>query len=180
MAALTVIGFVGPARDDPQMAALVRTTLGLALLLTAAKLVLRRPLLAAVERRRQGRNASLRPRSRDALTVAVGATLGLLVSVTSVGAGALGMTALFGLYSRMATHRLVASDIAHAGLSLSSAGRDTGISRGGDFPMLRSLLLASIPGILIGSLLSSRTPDHVLRPILAAVLATVGLRLAWA
>lgn len=176
-AALTLVCLVGPGRQEPQAAALIKVALGYALLLTAAMLLARRRIVDFIRRRQTGSEVE-RPMRRDVLTVGVGAVLGVLVSITSVGAGALGMTALIALYPRLATHRLVASDIAHA-VPLTFIG-GTGYWYLGevDFGMLGSLLLGSIPGILIGSLLAPRMPEQILRILLAIVLTIVGIRLA--
>jgi uncharacterized membrane protein YfcA len=133
----------------------------------------------AIVRWRAGGPDDERPMLRHVLTILVGALLGFLVSITSVGAGALGVTALIALYPRMSTHRIVASDIAHAVPLTFVSGSGYWYLGGVDFGMLGALLLGSIPGIVLGSLISPRVPDRILRPILAAVLTIVGARLAW-
>ncbi|MEI9987919.1 MAG: sulfite exporter TauE/SafE family protein [Aliidongia sp.] len=90
--------------------ALITTVLGVALILTAVALVFRTKLLALAARR----VPDLDPSRAAALTVATGIVLGILVSLSSVGAGAIGMTALVFLYPKMSTARLVGSDLAHA------------------------------------------------------------------
>jgi hypothetical protein len=113
-------------------------------------------------------------------TVALGATLGVLVSVTSVGAGALGTTALLILYPRLPVARIAASDIAHAVPLTLIAGLGHWWMGSVDFGLMIALLAGSIPGIILGSLLSSRSSDGVLRPILAITLLIVGFRLVFA
>lgn len=110
-------------------------------------------------------------------TVILGATLGVLVSVTSVGAGALGTTALLILYPRLPIARVAASDIAHAVPLTLIAGIGHWLFGSIDFTLMFALLAGSIPGIIIGSLLSSRSSDAVLRPILAVTLLVVAVRL---
>ena len=147
--------------------------LGLALLLTSAT-VLFRPLIlrwasAHVDR------PSLRTAER--LTVIIGAILGVLVSMTSVGAGAIGVTALILLYRDMPVSRVVATDIAHAVPLTLVAGLGhwwLGDVRG---TLLVALLIGSVPGVVIGSVLATRVPEGVLRPILAMVMAVVGVKL---
>jgi uncharacterized protein len=111
------------------------------------------------------------------LTILLGATLGALVSLTSVGAGALGMTVLLVLYPKTDIAKLVGSDIAHAVPLTLIAGLGHWMMGSVDWLLLVSLLTGSIPGIILGSLLASQTPDGVLRPVLAATLVLVGLKL---
>ena len=110
-------------------------------------------------------------------TVFLGALLGVLVSVTSVGAGALGTTALLILYPRLPVSRIAGSDIAHAVPLTLIAGIGHWFMGSVDFGLMGALLVGSIPGIIVGSLLGSRSSDAVLRPILALTLLVVSLRL---
>ncbi len=110
-------------------------------------------------------------------TVLLGATLGVLVSVTSVGAGALGTTALLILYPRLPVAKIAGSDIAHAVPLTLIAGIGHWLIGSVDFTLMFALLAGSIPGIVIGSLLSSRSSDSVLRPVLAVTLLIVSVRL---
>lgn len=110
-------------------------------------------------------------------TIALGALLGITVSLTSVGAGALGMTALLILYPHLPVNRLVGSDIAHAVPLTLIAGAGHWAMGSVDVSLLLSLLIGSVPGIILGSLLSSRTSDRILTPILAGTLALVGIKM---
>ena len=110
-------------------------------------------------------------------TVLLGAVLGVLVSLTSVGAGALGTTALLILYPRLPIARIAGSDIAHAVPLTLIAGIGHWMMGAVDFGLMGSLLVGSIPGIIIGSLLATRSSDKVLRPILAITLLVVSIRL---
>jgi uncharacterized membrane protein YfcA len=110
-------------------------------------------------------------------TILLGATLGILVSVTSVGAGALGTTALLILYPRLPVARIAASDIAHAVPLTLIAGLGHWWLGSVDFGLMLALLAGSIPGIIVGSLVSSRSSDSVLRPVLAITLLVVAVRL---
>lgn len=104
-------------------------------------------------------------------TVALGAVLGAAVSLTSVGAGAIGVTVLLVLYPKLPVVRIVGSDIAHAVPLALIAGAGHWLIGDVDGALLTSLLIGSIPGVIIGSLLSTHAPDGVLRPLLAVVLA---------
>ncbi len=147
--------------------------LGGALFVTALVLIFHRRILAAYA----NRVGVLSDRRTMFLTITVGVILGVLVSVTSVGAGALGVTALIALYPRYPLARIVGSDIAHAVPLTLLAGLGHWMLGSVDWPLLGSLLVGSIPGILIGSYAAGRVPDHVLRLILAATLLLVGTRL---
>ncbi len=153
----------------------ISAVLGVMLLLTALSLIFRRRFLAfagpVLERATAGRVGPL--------TIATGAVLGVLVTVSSVGAGALGVTALLLLYPRVEMPVIVGSDIAHAVPLTLVAGAGHLYLGSVDWHLLVSLLSGSIPGIVLGSYLSVRVPDFVIRPMLAAVLTLVGARLVF-
>ncbi len=111
--------------------------------------------------------------------MSLGAVLGVLVSISSVGAGAIGVTALLMLYPKLPTVRIVGSDIAHAVPLTLIAGAGHWWIGSIDWALLASLLIGSIPGIAMGSALASRVPERVLRPVLAGTLALIGGRLAF-
>ena len=105
--------------------------------------------------------------------------LGLLVSISSVGAGALGVTAVILLYPQLPTARIVGSDIAHAVPLTLVAGIGHWVLGSIDWPLLGCLLAGSLPGIVLGSHVSVRVPDAVLRFGLATTLLLVASRLAY-
>jgi uncharacterized membrane protein YfcA len=111
------------------------------------------------------------------ITRSLGVALGALVTLSSVGAGALGVTALLLLYPRHEVPRIVGSDIAHAVPLTLLAGAGHFAMGQTDLGMLASLLLGSVPGIMIASNIAPRVPEQVLRTALAAVLLLVALRL---
>ena len=110
-------------------------------------------------------------------TILLGAALGVLVSITSVGAGVLGTTALLILYPRLPVARVAGSDIAHAVPLTLIAGIGHWLMGSVDFTLMLALLAGSIPGIIIGSMLGGRASDNLLRPILAITLLIVAVRL---
>lgn len=110
-------------------------------------------------------------------TVLLGATLGVLVSITSVGAGALGTTALLILYPKLPVARIAGSDIAHAVPLTLIAGLGHWFMGSVDLTLMLSLLAGSIPGVIVGSLLATRSSDAVLRPVLAVTLLVVSVKL---
>ena len=111
------------------------------------------------------------------MTVIVGTVLGVLVTISSVGAGALGVTALFFLYPRLAALRIVASDLAHAVPLTLVAGIGHWWLGSVNWSLLGSLLVGSLPGIYLGSHLAARISERVLRPMLAGMLVLVGAKL---
>lgn len=143
------------------------------LFVTAIALIFRQKILVAYA----ARIGRLSPRRTLRLTIATGAVLGVLVSASSVGAGAIGMTALILLYPDLPTERIVGSDIAHAVPLTLLAGMGHWILGSVDWHLVGVLLTGSLPGILLGSLLATRVPDAVLRLVLAFTLIFVGGKL---
>jgi uncharacterized protein len=156
-------------------AGLITTVLGFALILTAIALLFRKWILDFFATR----VGEIEPGRTRSLTVVLGALLGVLVSLSSVGAGAIGVTVLLILYPRLPLARIVGSDIAHAVPLTLIAGIGHWFLGSIDWSLLVSLLVGSLPGIAIGSYSGARIPDRVLRPILASTLAVVGGRLAF-
>jgi uncharacterized membrane protein YfcA len=151
---------------------LISAVLGVALLLTAVSLFWRRRLLALAAQRK-----AMSPQHTDVATVITGIVLGTLVATSSVGAGAIGVTALLFLYPALGTSRIVGTDIAHAVPLTLVAGLGHWWLGDIDWTLLGSLLIGSLPGIWIGSHLSTRVPERALRPILATLLVVIGSKL---
>lgn len=151
----------------------ISVVLGVMLLLTAASLLYRRAFLNLVA----PILAQVTQRGTTALTIGVGAILGVLVTFTSVGAGALGATALLLLYPRTRMAVIVGSDIAHAVPLTLVAGLGHLAMGAVNWPLLLSLLCGSVPGIILGSHMAARVPEHIVRWVMAAVLLVVGGRL---
>jgi uncharacterized membrane protein YfcA len=154
---------------------LITVVLGFALIVTAVAILFRK-IIVDFFQRRTGPDG---PKHATAITIALGAILGVLVSLSSVGAGAIGVTVLLILYPTLPAARMVGSDIAHAVPLTLIAGLGHWLIGQVDLHLLVSLLVGSIPGIIIGSLVAARVPDRVLRPILASTLALVGGKLAF-
>ena len=170
MVALLGISWFG--RLGKESGHLILTVLGGMLVLTAIATLFQKKLAVfAKTHERLDEAESLWP------TVALGAGLGVAVTVSSVGAGAIGVTALLMLYPALRVSRIVGSDIAHAVPLTLVAGFGHWVIGGVDPALLLNLLVGSIPGVIAGALLSSRSPDHILRPALAAVLLFSGVKL---
>lgn len=159
--------------DPASYSALVTKVLGVALIFTAAALVFRRRLLATYSKR----VGVLTKSQTRVTTIIVGVILGVLVTISSVGAGALGVTALLLLYPELPVVKIAGSDIAHAVPLTLVAGLGHLASGGIDYTVLISLLCGSLPGIALSSQFAPRMPDLALRWVLAVTLVLVSLRL---
>jgi uncharacterized membrane protein YfcA len=145
-----------------------------ALFLTAIALVFR----GAIMNRYRHLFDNLSPATTTLITVLVGAVLGVLVSISSVGAGAVGVMALLLLYPRLPMARIIGSDIAHAVPLTLVAGAGHWAMGAVDWHLMGSLLAGSLPGIVIGSYSAIRVPETALRLVLAATLFLVATKLA--
>ncbi|BAO28500.1 putative permease [Sulfuritalea hydrogenivorans sk43H] len=174
-AGLTVLLLAQLGVKDHGATGLISVVLGVALLLTAASLIFRQRLLDLAHRR--SASADFSHRHVAGLTVAVGAAVGVLVTISSVGAGALGVTALTFLYPQLAARRIVGSDIAHAVPLTLVAGLGHWWLGTVDVVLLVSLLIGSLPGIALGAHFAAKVPERALRGLLASVLLLVGGKL---
>lgn len=167
---LLVLSWIGRVGKDTSDVIIV--VLGWMLILTSIATLLQKQLAVFAKQHDRLDDAGSRwP------TIALGGVLGVAVTVSSVGAGAIGVTALLMLYPALRVSRIVGSDIAHAVPLTLVAGFGHWLIGGVDFVLLGNLLIGSVPGVIIGSLLSSRAPDNMLRPLLAAVLLFSGIKL---
>ncbi len=177
-AALTlyVLHTLGPAGEAVHH--LITGTLGVALLLTAAatlyKAVRGKALPVALPHDQELRAA--RPRHWS-LPLLLGAVVGTLVTLTSVGAGAIGVSVLLIIYPLLPLPRIVAADIAYAVPLTLVAGLGHASLGSVDWPLLAKLLAGSLPGIWIGSHLMHRANERVIRSALSALLAWAGVKL---
>jgi len=172
--ALTLLALSGFGIYSGAAQGLITAVLSGALAATAAVLIFRKRILAFFD----AHVGELSQRRTAAVTVLLGATIGVLVSISSVGAGALGATAIILLYPRLPTARIVGTDIAHAVPLTLVAGIGHSMLGSIDWELLGSLVAGSLPGIVIGSYVSVRVPDVVLRFTLATTLLLVAGKLA--
>jgi uncharacterized protein len=152
----------------------VNLVLCFALLLTATSLIFRKSILD----RYRSRMERVDEKTITIATVLTGVALGVLVSISSVGAGAVGVTVLLLLYPRLPMASVVGSDIAHAVPLTLVAGIGHWILGAIDWHLMGVLLLGSLPGIIIGSYAAVRVPQTVLRVALASVLPIVAGNIA--
>jgi uncharacterized membrane protein YfcA len=124
-----------------------------------------------------GERAPPRPLTIALFTIVLGLALGILVTLTSVGAGALGVTVLLILYPRLDVREIVGSDIVHAVPLTLIGGMGYWFIGEIDWAMLSALLVGSIPGIVIGSLVAPKLHERTIRIVLAVTLAIVAWKL---
>ncbi|MBS0533968.1 MAG: sulfite exporter TauE/SafE family protein [Proteobacteria bacterium] len=161
--------------DSEAVGNLITLVLGFALFVTASVLVLGQPIVEWY----RAHVATLSERRTALATVAVGAVLGVLVSISSVGAGAIGVVALMLLYPSLPMVKIVGSDIAHAVPLTLIAGTGHWMMGSVDWHIIMSLLAGSLPGIFVGSYFAIRVPERALRLVLATTLFIVASRMVY-
>lgn len=177
-AALTLmwLAMTGTSQSHNQ---LMFKTLGITLILTSVAAVFRRRIHAFGARMRGTRPIEFKT-FQPPLTLAAGAILGFLVTFTSIGAGALGAVMLLYLYPlRLNASKLVGTDIAHAIPLTVLAGTGHLFLGNVNGELLVGLLIGSIPGIALGSIVSTRAPDMIVRSAIYVMLAAVGMKMIW-
>jgi hypothetical protein len=162
----------GIASDET--VASIKFWLGIALLLTSLSVLFRNQLTKLSKT-----GHWVNPNYTPILTLILGLILGFMVTLTSVGAGALGVTALLILYPKVPITRIVGTDVAHAVPLTLVAGLGHASLGTVDYQLLGTLLIGSIPGIWIGSHLSAKVAEHWVRTVLALILVYVGQKLAF-
>ncbi len=164
---------------DETAVVLLKTAIAIAVLVTAFGMLFQRPLHALGRRLRTTDGEHFKA-VQAPLTILAGAVLGVLVTLTSVGAGALGAVFLAYLYPlRLTPPRLIATDIVHAIPLAIFAGLGHLLIGNVDFGLLGNLLIGSVPAVIIGAMLSARLPHALLRSALAVVLLSIGWKLWW-
>ena len=166
---ITLMHFTGITKG---WAASLTVALGVALLLTAVAVAYRQVWTVLGLRLEHW----LPPRRRAVFTVAAGALLGVLVSLSSIGAGAIGATLILLLYPRLPAHRVVGTDIAHAVPLTLVAGIGHATLGHVDWVLLGSLLVGSLPGIWLGAQLTRSLPERLVRAFLSLALVAAGLK----
>jgi len=175
---LAVLHRVGAA--SPAVQAVMTTTLGVALLLTAAATFYKAVRGKQLPRSVNATELDQATRARHwSLPVLFGAVIGTLVTLTSVGAGAIGVTVLLILFPLLPLPRIVAADIAYAVPLTLVAGLGHASLGSVDWPLLTKLLAGSLPGIWLGSRLMKHTPERLIRSILSVLLAWAGTKLVF-
>lgn len=161
---------------DKEIGQIIRYTIACSVLLTVIALLFRGRMQAWIvshpEKQLQGRNLTI-------TTIAIGAILGLLVTVSSIGAGAIGATLLVLLYPRLSPAEIAGTDIAYAVPLTAIAAAGHWWLGSINWALLGTLLLGSLPGITIGSLAARALPEKFLRGLLATTLTAVAAKLVF-
>lgn len=173
---LYILHTLGPATESVQK--LMTTTLGVALLLTAAAMLFKVVRGKQVPRTLAPGQLDQAMRARHwSLPLLFGALIGALVTLTSVGAGAIGVTVLLVLFPLLPLTRIIGADIAYAVPLTLVAGLGHASLGSVDWPLLAKLLAGSLPGIWLGSHLVTKTPERLIRSVLSVLLAWAGVKL---
>ena len=172
-ATIMTLGFLALLNQSEAARGLITIILSAVLLLTAAILVFR----GSIVRFDHSRLPVLDDRGTATATVVIGAVLGVVVTISSVGAGAAGVCVLLILYPKLPMARIVGSDIAHAVPLTFVAGMGHWMMGTVDWHIVGLLLAGSLPGIVLGSYLAVRVPETLLRAILAGTLTVLSIRL---
>jgi uncharacterized membrane protein YfcA len=162
--------------DTTALNSVIKYSLGWALVFTSVAILFKKKIMV-YSQRHAGDKFHKESKTQNFLTVAIGVLLGVTVTLTSIGAGALGTVTLFFLYPLLPTNRLVGTEIAHAVPLTLVAGLGHASMGNLDMVLLGQLLMGSLPGIYIGSMLSGKVPDLFLRNALAIMLFFVGFKL---
>ena len=164
--------------DISTINSVIKYGLGWALIITSVAVLFKKKLLV-ISQKHAGDKFHTQSNTQNALTVVIGVLLGATVTLTSIGAGALGTVTLFFLYPLLPTTKLVGTEIAHAVPLTLVAGLGHATMGNLDFGLLGQLLIGSLPGIYIGSMLSGKVPDLFLRNAIAIMLFSVGFKLVF-
>ena len=171
-AAIATVLVMHATHIDKGWASTLTFSLGVALLLTAVTVAYKQVWQAVGLRLERWLPESRKP----LLTLLCGLVLGVLVSLSSIGAGAIGATLIMLLYPRLGSHRIVGTDIAHAVPLTLVAGIGHATLGHVDWSLLGALLFGSIPGIWLGARLTRRMPERLVRTLLCVSLVTAGLK----
>ncbi len=155
---------------------LINLTLGVSLVLTSIAVFMRQRVRLLAERLRDTGVGQRLKTLRPLLTLVAGALLGVLVTLSSVGAGALGTAVLILLYPRLSMAEIVGTDLLHAVLLTAVAGAGHYQMGSVDTSLLFNLLLGSLPGVFVGSYLGARLSPRVMQPVIGSLLMAIGLR----
>jgi len=153
---------------------ILRYTIGCSVLLTVISLIFKSQMQSWINAHPE---KQLHGRTLTVATIFVGAILGSLVTVTSIGAGAVGATLILLLYPHFSAAEVAGTDIAYAVPLTAIAAIGHWWLGSTNWLLLSTLLVGSVPGIVLGSLLTRAIPDKVLRFILASSLTMVAVKL---
>jgi uncharacterized membrane protein YfcA len=178
-AALLTLVFLHEQPAGKDLDHLIKLTLSIAIVVTALFTIFQERLMALIRRSPREAEAIESSTWQTPLTVICGVVIGALVTISSVGAGAIGMMVLLLLYPKHAPVRLVGSDLAHAVLITAIDGAGHASLGTVNWPMLWSLLVGAIPGIYIGTRIGFRLQARALKRVISGLLIFVGATMLW-
>lgn len=155
---------------------LMNITLGVSLVLTSIAVFFRTRIRNSVVLLKGTKFEKHGRRYRPVVTVLVGLALGGLVTLSSVGAGALGTAVLILLYPRMSMQNIVGTDLVHAVVLTAIAGAGHYSMGNVDLWLLLFLIMGSLPGVFMGSHIGTRISPKVIQPIMGSLLLAIGMR----
>jgi uncharacterized membrane protein YfcA len=172
--ATLALQYLGPL--NAAIGQVIRYSIAVSVMLTVVAILFRSRMLAWVNRH-PGRQ--LQGRALSAATIAAGAVLGVLVTVSSIGAGAIGATLLLMLYPKLSPAEVAGTDIAYAVPLTAIAAAGHWWLGSINWFLLLTLLVGSVPGITLGSWAAKAVPEGFLRGLLAMTLAGVAVKLVY-
>ena len=179
-AALLTLVFLHHQTPGKELDQLIKLTLSVAIVVTAVFTVFQDRVMALLRRSPGGADSDQPWRWQRPMTVVCGVLIGSLVTISSVGAGVIGMMMLLLLYPRHQPIRLVGSDLAHAVLITAIAGAGHAASLGSvNWSMLGALLIGAIPGIYLGTKIGFRLDPKALKKVISGLLIFVGATMLW-
>jgi uncharacterized membrane protein YfcA len=159
-----------------QIEHIMNLTLGVSLILTSIAVFCRNRIRTYAMKIQDEAWVIKAKRARPAITVIMGIVLGGLVTLSSVGAGALGTALLITLYPRMNMPAIVGTDLVHAVVLTGVAGAGHYTMGSVDLSLLAYLLIGSLPGVFLGSHLGAKLSPALMQPIIGSVLLVIGVR----
>jgi len=175
-ALLATLGLKQFGKLDEEIGQLIRYSIAASVMLTVVALLLRARMLAWIHAHPE---YQLQGRALAAATVLAGALLGALVTVSSIGAGAIGATLLVMLYPRLTPAEVAGTDIAYAVPLTAIAASGHWWLGSIDWMLLLTLLVGSVPGITLGAMAARKVPERFLRGLLATTLTGVAAKLVF-
>lgn len=177
--AVTALALKTLFTDPESYKHILTTSLGVMLIITSMVLIFKKKLIAGAGESNDTTSFGFARRHASFFTVFMGITLGALVTLSSVGAGAFGAAVLLVLYPRLPALNVIGTDLAHAVPLTLVAGLFHLYLGNVDFYLLGSLLVGSLPAIWLGTRIGARLPENVLHPILVSILMALGVKYAF-
>lgn len=178
-AALAMLLFIDSHGSSVDLDRWIKLILAVAVITTATFTLLQEPILKLVRRSENASGIGYFERHQQVGTVVSGVLIGAVVTISSVGAGVIGMMLLMMLYPKEQPLKLVGADLAHAVLITGLAGLGHAKLGTVNYALLGWLLLGAVPGIWIGSRLGFRMNAKALKRAIAVMLIVAGAMTLW-